>query len=51
MKNIRTELGGTKEFIISLSHSQDGPWTDVLTDEFSKYEGNGCAPMQQFDLK
>ena len=51
MKNIKTDLGGTKDFIISLSDSVNGPWTSILTDKFSQYEGSGCAPMQSFEIR
>ena len=51
MKNIRRDLGGTKDFIISLSDSPEGPWTSILANKFSEYEGSGCAPMEEFEIK
>ena len=50
MKNIRKELGGTKDFNILLADSPYGPWISVLKNKFSEYEGTGCAPMETFDL-
>ena len=51
LKNIKKEKGGTKTFTIYLSDSIEGPWRQILTDEFSEKTTNGCAASQTVDLE
>ena len=51
MKNIKKELGGTKNFTIFLSESPEGPWSPILTMDFPEQPTYGCAPLETFDLK
>ena len=51
LKNIKKELGGTKQFTVFLSQSADGPWEPVLTTDFPEEDRTGCAVMQYFDLE
>ena len=51
LKNLKKEVGGTREFTVFLSDSLNGPWAIVLTGELPEQETFGCAPMQAFDLE
>ena len=51
LKNLKKELGGTREFTVFLSDLLNGPWAIVLSGELPEQENFGCAPMQSFDLE
>ena len=48
MKNIKKEKGGTKRFTLFLSHFPEGPWEQILTDEFKEQDNFGCSDLQTF---
>ena len=51
LKNIKKEKGGTKKFTLFLSEAEDGPWIEILSDEFPEPETEGCSLSHTIDLE
>lgn len=51
IKNVKKEIGGTKEFKVFLSDSHSGPWKEILSDTIPEQELLGCAPFTHYDLE
>ena len=51
LKNIKRKKGGTKKFTIFLSETNEGPWKEILNDEFPEPEAEGCAASHVIDLE